>query len=399
MGISREKVRPIMAACLIMAGMLGCTTTEIVTANSTPARQSMVNTPQHLLLDIGIVPFDPNIPATAEAAEKALIIPDVRRAEAQFIAYQLKDTLELTGNWGAVRVTPEPSVAVDLVITGKIEESDGEHLSATVRAVDATGVVWLDKTYEDSATKYSYERTKEDPFQDFYNRIADDLLKHRDTLPSDKLVQLRQVAALRYASDLSPEAFSKYLNESRGKTTVKQLPAEQNAMLARVEDIKEREHLFVDTLDDYYGQFYKEMRPSYDAWRLATYEEAVRLRMMEKQARNRLLGGAALIVGGIYGATESGTYAAQAAAVGAVVGGIGLVKSGMDRMKEAEIHEQSLRELSHSLGSEIKPYVLQIEGRTVELTGSADAQYQQWRKILKEIYVAETGTPIDQPVH
>ncbi len=372
-----------------------CTSTEVVTANSTPARQSDVFMPPELMLDVGILPLEPGIPDTEKEIEKQLIVPDVRRAESQFIAYQLKDTLERTGNWGAVRVTPDPSQAVDITISGEILQSDGERLKARITAVDASGRVWINKDYEDAASKYSYERPKEDPFQDFYNQIADDLLQHRDTLTQADIAGVRRISALRYASSLSPEAFGGYLVEKRGRIEATQLPAEDNAMLARVENIKEREFLFVDTLDDYYGKFYRDMKPSYDEWRFATYDEAIRQRLMEKQARNRLLGGAALVAAGIYAGSESTTWAGDAAAVGAVAGGIGAIKSGIDRFKEAEIHEESLRELSQSLGAEITPFVLDIEGRTIELTGTAEAQYQQWRAILREIYAEETGLPVE----
>lgn len=376
-------------------GMSGCTTTEIVKANSTPPRQSDVYMPPDLLLDIGILPLDPGIPKSEEEVQEELIIPDVRRAESQYIAYHLKDTLELTGNWGAVRVTPQRSQTVDIDISGKILLSDGERLEARITAVDSTGRTWIDKTYKDNASKYSYDETREDPFQDFYNQVADDLLKYRDRLDKEQIATIRQVSALKYARYLSPDAFGDYLTERGNRTLIDQLPADDNAMLDRVEKIKQREYLFVDTLDDYYGKFYRDMKPSYDEWRYATYEEAVRLRLMEKQARNRLLTGAALIAGGIYASGESGTYAGQAASVGAVVGGIGAIKSGLDRVQEAEIHEESLRELSQSLGAEIKPHVLEIEGRTIELTGTANAQYEQWQKILKEIYAEETGLPVE----
>lgn len=387
---------PLVVVVIVLALFVGgCTTTEVVTANSTPARQSTGTIEDSQRLDISITPLDPGLPDTEEEMEKNYIVADVRRAESQFIAYQLKDTLELTGNWGAVRVTPEPSEAADLVVAGKILLSDGERLRARIKVVDAVGRSWLDKDYEDVASKYSYNRPKEDPFQDFYNNIADDLLDFRERLTNADITEIRQVAKLRYARSLSPDAFGVYLEDHRGRTSIKQLPAENNPMLARVDRIKEREHLFVDTLDDYYGKFYREMRPSYDEWRYATYDEAIRVRLMEKQARNRLLTGAALIAGGIYAASESGTYAGQTAAVGAVAGGIGAIKSGIDRMKEAEIHEQSLRELSASLGAEITPYVLQIEGQTIELTGTADAQYREWQRILKDIYAAETGFPVE----
>ncbi len=372
----------------------GCSTTEYVQANVTPATQAQEELPAHLYMDIGIVPFDANIPTSEEELEKQLIIPDVRRAETQFMAYHLKDTIEQTGNWGAVRVTPEPSEAVDIHLTGKIINSDGELLIVSVSAVDATGKTWLTKEYKDQASKFSYDKdVRDDPFQDLYNEIANDLLAYKNDLSESEIQEIRQVAALTYASSLSPDAFDKYLNEQNGKVTITQLPAETDRMLGRVEQIKEREYLFVDTLDDVYGQFYREMKPSYHEWRYATYGEAIKLRQLDKKATQRLIGGAALIAGGLYAGSESSTYAAQAASTGAVIGGIQSIRTGLNIRKDAEIHAQSLKELSASLGSEITPFVLDVEGKTIELKGTADAQYEQWRRILKEIYAAETATP------
>ncbi len=394
-----KKMNNTLPICLILISVLfthACTSTEVVTANSTPAVQSMEQIPDELLLDIGISPLDPNLQKADAANAKKLIVPDVRNAESRFIAYQLKDTLELTGNWGAVRVIPDPSDAVDLKLQGKILVSDGEQLKLWMQAVDSAGKVWLKKEYRDTASKFSYRSPKEDPFQDLYNDIANDLLLARQKFTAARISRIRQISSLKYARNLSPEAFGDYLVENRsGKVDISQLPASNNEMLTRVDRIKQQEYLFVDTLDDYYAHFHRDMKASYDEWRHATYDEAVRLRQMQKQARNRLIGGAALIAGGIVAANKSETWAGDAAATGAVLGGIGAIKSGLDRRKEAEIHAESLKELSQSLGSEITPYVLDIEGKTIELTGTADAQYQQWRRILGEIYVEETGLPVE----
>ena len=295
-----------------------------------------------------------------------------------------------------MRVIPEHSEAVDLQLSGEILVSDGEQLKVSMRATDSTGNVWLNKVYKDTASKFSYRSPKEDPFQDLYNDIANDLLLARQKYSAAQIAKIRQVSSLKYARYLSPEAFGDYLVENRrGNVDIGQLPASNDAMLVRVDRIKEQEYLFIDTLDDYYGRFHRDMKPSYDEWRHATYDEAVRLRQMQRQARNRLLLGAALIGGGMVAANKSQTWAGDAASTGAVLGGISAIKSGLDRRKEAEIHAESLRELSQSLGSEITPYVLDIEGKTIELTGTADAQYQQWRGILKEIYVEETGVTVE----
>ena len=390
--------RRIMLSSLLLT-LAGCGSTEVIKANSTPAIQAQVELPEHLYMDIGILPLDPNIPATEKEQTKKFVVPDVRRAESQFIAYHMKDTLEQTGNWGAVRVTPNVSEAVDLVVSGMILISNGETLKLRLKASDSTGKVWVSKEYKDLASKYSYKGINEDPFQDLYNDFANDLLRFREFLSEEKIERIRQTSSLIFAKSLAPGAFGQYLKVSRsGQTSITQLPADQDRMLSRVTKIKEREYLFVDTLDEYYGQFYRDMKESYDEWRFATYEEALNLKEMQRQSTARLITGGLLIAGGIYAGSESGTYAGDVAAAGAVIGGIAAVKSGLDKRREAEIHAESLRELSQSLGSEITPYVLDVEGRTIELTGTADAQYEQWRGILQEIYVAETGNASENKV-
>ena len=392
----KAPVRPYYLKHLSVAiGVLllgACTTTEIIHSNSTPANQTQLLTPADLMIDIGILPLDTNIPDSEDEIEKQLIIPDVRRAESQYIAYHLKDTLEQTGNWGAVRVTPQTSAAVDLTVSGKIIQSDGERLKIRLSAIDSTGRVWVNQLYDDQASKYSYDTVLEDPFQDSYNAFANDLLLYREALNDDNLREVRRVTSLKYAKSLAPDSFSGYLQEKAGRTQIVQLPAREDSMLKRVNLIRDREYLLVDTLDDFYSKFYRNMKPSYDEWRYATYDEALRLREVKKQARNQLLTGTALIAGGLMAGSNSKTYAGQAASVQSVIGGVGVVKVGLDRKREAEIHAQSLKELNQSLGSEITPHVLDIEGQTIELTGTADAQYARWREILKEIYDREYET-------
>lgn len=387
-----------LGAVLLPALMAaGCSTTEVITANSAPAIQILESIPDNLLLDIAIQPFDPNISSANSGADgQPSVSVDVRRAESRYIASHLKDTLEQTGNWGTVRVIPKPSKASQLNLTGRILSSDGEVIKVAIKASDATGRIWLNKIYDDTASRYGYQSAREDPFQDLYNNIANDLIAFHQKIQASKIAEIQILARLRFAADLAPDAFEGYINESRnGQFSLAQLPAENDLIARRIELIRVQEELLIDTLDDYYGQFYREMKPSYDEWRYATYEEAVKLRQMKKQARGRLLGGVALIAGGLYAGSESNTWAGSAAATGAVVGGIGAIKSGLDRFKQAEIHEQALKELTQSLGMEITPNILEIEGRTIELKGSADKQFGTWRGILSEIYAEETSNSLD----
>ncbi|MBT3427262.1 MAG: hypothetical protein HOJ61_07215 [Gammaproteobacteria bacterium] len=382
-------------ACLV--SLSGCSTTQVITANSAPAVQIQESIPDALLLDIAIQPFDPNIPSPDSGSDDRLSVStDVRRAESRYIASHLKDTLEQTGNWGTVRVIPMPSKASQLNLTGKILVSDGEILKVAIKVSDAKGRPWLNKVYDDTASRYGYQTVREDPFQDLYNNIANDLIAFHQNLDEQKISEIQTLAQIRFAADLAPDAFKDYISTSRnGQISVTQLPAENDLIINRVKLIKTQDELLIDTLDDYYGQFYREMKPSYDEWRYATYEEVVKLRQIKKQARGRLLGGVALIAGGLYAGSESNSWAGNAATAGAVVGGIGAIKSGLDRLKQAEIHEQALKELTQSLGMEITPNILEIEGRTIELTGSADKQFDDWRGILREIYAEETNNTLE----
>ena len=387
-------LRAVLLGLVSLTALLhSCATTEIVTANSTPPVQLASSISDSDRVDILVVPFNPNLDALAQANQGDIpISADVRRAESRYLAFHLKDTLEQTGNWGIVRVVPAPADHHAVTVTGTIIESDGEQLHAEVVAKDATGRVWFSRSYQDIASKYGYQSLQEDPFQDFYNEIANDLVRAYQSLSSSDVRQIQQVANLQFAANLAPLAFEGYLSATkRGDVTINQLPAANDASILRVNRLRAQDDLLTDTVDDFYFKFYRDIKPSYDEWRYATYDEAIRLRQMNKQARNRLLTGAALIAGGIYAGSQSDTWAADAASAGAVMGGVTAIKSGLDRRKQTEIHEQALQELTQSLSLEIAPNVLDIEGETRELTGSAERQYSAWREILADIYREERG--------
>jgi hypothetical protein len=59
--------------------------------------------------------------------------------------------------------------------------------------------------------------------------------------------------------------------------------------------------------------------------------------------------------------------------------------------KEAKMQEEVLAELGTSFGQEIQPAVVDVAGETRRLEGSVATQYVEWRKLLREIYEAETG--------
>ncbi len=101
---------------LALLVLTGCVSQQVIRANATPAIQAQEELPDAQLLDVGIAEFDPGIPENEAEWEDDFIFPEVRRAESRFAAYHLKDTLQETGNWGAVRVVPEATNSVDLLV-------------------------------------------------------------------------------------------------------------------------------------------------------------------------------------------------------------------------------------------------------------------------------------------
>ena len=70
--------------------------------------RAQIELPPQELLDIGILLFDPNIPEE----EDDFIFPEIRKAEARYMPFHLKKTLQDTGFWGGVWVLPEISEAI-----------------------------------------------------------------------------------------------------------------------------------------------------------------------------------------------------------------------------------------------------------------------------------------------
>ena len=161
-------------------------------------------------------------------------------------------------------------------------------------------------------------------------------------------------------------------------------------MMERIHRIRERDYLYIDTLQDYYGSFVREMEEPYQEWLRNSYEEVLAYDELRSSSRKNAIAGAATMIAGIL-AASSGNRSVRAAGGAAVVGGGWLIKNAMDKHLESSIHAEALQELGASLSAEVGPQIIELEDRTVTLTGTAQDQYEQWRVILRDIYVSEVG--------
>src|SRR5690606_18778553 len=75
--------------------------------------------------------------------------------------------------------------------------------------------------------------------------------------------------------------------------------------------------------------------------------------------------------------------------------GMDVLQTSAVRRQEKRLHTQALEELSLSFNDEVQPLVVEIQGTEHRLTGTAEAQYHEWRDLLRQLFVAETGFAVE----
>ncbi len=373
-------------------------TTRIV--DMTPPKQSDRYLEESELLDVGIAIFDENIPEDYDEMVEQVVMPEVRKAESQYIPYFAKNLLQSTGNWGAVRVIPRPTHAVDVVVSGRIIRSNGESMEIAATVRDATGQTWFTRNYTALASKYAYEPTMPetvDAFQAIYKDLANDMLAYRQALSKQDIQRIRKTAELKFAREFSSEAFAEHVREIQpGRFEVARLPADGDPMLARVRRVREREYLFIDTLDEYYANFHRQMYPAYQDWRRASYEQAIAYNELKAQAKSRAIGGTVALISGIGAIYESDSPYVDASGVVGVIAGASLITSAVQKRHEAEQQADRLREVGTAAEAELVPTTIELENQTHRLSGNVDQQYAQLRQILRKTYFEDLGLPMPE---
>jgi hypothetical protein len=396
---------------LISLGLLlqlgGCMVNETKPLPKINAVQAKTQIPQDELLDVAVREFDVNITEEqlkdTDKLAKQRVFPDIRKAEARFIPAALRSTLESSGQWGAVRVVPTSVEFVDVIVDGKILESTGAKLAVEISVRDSTGRQWITKKrYESLADTGSYKTEASlrarDPFQNVYSQIANDMVAAREALVAENRRDIRRVTELRFAQDIAPKAMDGYVSkDAKGMMTVARLPAKDDPYTTRIERIRERDGAVVDTVNGYYANFSDTMRDSYGSWRRTSFDEIEKETRDRNKARTRTILGAAAVLASVFvpGQCASNDYNCRrienAARTAGAIGGTAAVLSGLKKYSDARVHAQALKELSETFQSEVQPQVVDVEGRTLRLTGTADEQYKEWRELLHQLYLEETG--------
>jgi hypothetical protein len=330
------------------------------------------------LIEIGVHVFGT---AQKEAGEYKIgdwVFDEIIQKETQFLPHLLKNTLVASNQWGAIRVIPEKDSSLDLIVEGQIIQSDGETLELQIHAFDSSGREWLNQTYADQSvqeeypesTRFTLDNTFDainfvDPFQDIYNRIANDLVAVRTSLGEQALVDLNLVTDMLYAGDLSPNNFSGAVKENAdGLLVVDRVPALDDPMMARVADMKYRHHLFIDTVDEYYQTLYEDIQPAYVLWRRYSIDQITEIETSQQEANRSDYGGSS---------------------------GFLSLSQRYDRFKWSKIFEREFNDLAAGFNNELAPAFLELNSQVHGLTGTMEQQYREWRGILRRLFELENG--------
>ncbi len=342
-----------------------------------------------------IVPaFDPNIPADPNTWEKKGIWPELRRAEANHFAIKMKEALEDTNQFGAVRVAPNREATGDVYILGRIEESNGENVRFNIQVIGIDGKQWLNRTFEHQVKEHFFNSIRnkgKDPYDPAFEKAAEEIALEMSRHDDEYLRRLNLLTEMRFGYSFSAERFASLLNFKGRKVSVVAAPAESDVIFQRIKRIRIKDQLFIDRMQNHYLAFDDKFVPSYSEWQKAAFTESkARREAKQKAAGQAILGVLALVAGAVAAGSADGyNDPATYGAVSGVLVGAALLAQSFQTSKEAKFHTDALIELGQSIDLKLTPQVIKFEEESVELIGNAAEQYNQWRRLLQTIYAEQ----------
>jgi len=312
---------------------------------------------EDIALDVSVVVFETGVPPDRSVHRDLRVFPRIREIEALLMPFALRDTLAASGEWGAVRIVPEADFAAELLVAGEIIESDGQTLGIRIRAMDASGRTWVERTFSGPVPDT----------QPVYDEIAASLSLARTQFDARELERIRDISMLRYAAQLAPSAFGDYLSiTADGTFALERLPAGNDPMLTRIRRLRETEYVITDAVDARFRELYGEIRSVYDVWR---------------EYRRKTLQ---------YSATNA--ERAQVTASSAPRGSYEDLLNRYENYKWDRVTVQEIDRLAVAFDNEVGPKVAAMESRVAELRGWVEERYATWNRLLEALFEAETET-------
>ncbi|MCY7296909.1 hypothetical protein [Alteromonas sp. a30] len=407
----------ICSAVLSLAGCVSTTVTQTGpvavgpgSAMSSGPKQRTYSYNSNIYLNVAVPVFNPGFPLDKSTGQidydemgEQGIWPQLRRSEAKRFAIKTKEALEKTKSFSAVSVVPNANTTADLFVLGTILQSDSETIELEAMVMDSSGEILGQKTFEHRVSKHFFRdqlNAEKNPYGEVFQQIGDYVYSLIISLPDAAKNKIKETTLVRYAQYYSPEEFDKYINTSikrKGGTQYYKhelvgTPAEQNKMLKRIETLKAQDQLFVDQLQDNYDAFDAETLTAYRTWQKETLPDAVARREAEEERNTKAAFGIGLAVMSAVLASNSSSNAGNIATAAGALGSAKLLIDSFKANEDMKVHSEIIDEQGQGLDLSLSPTVMEFNDKTVELTGTASEQYEQWKAHLKSIYDLE-ATP------
>jgi hypothetical protein len=367
-----------------------------------------------IFLDVAIPTFSPGLPIDRngnidgdELVEEG-IWPQLRRTEAKLFASEMKVALDDKKVFGSVSVVPNASTPSDLFILGEIKASDSEEVEIEITVVDSSGEILGTKAFEHTVSRGFLRdqlNTGKNPYQPVFTQASNYVVSLLAQMSTEEKQAIKNMSLMRYARYYSPENYSQYLESSVKRKNGQRyykfeltgMPDASDPMLQRIEDLRAQELLFVDRLQDNFEVFQAETRTAYSTWQEETLPEVIAAReARSKRNTSVALGVGAAILTAILlkkGAEKGMTRNASEYELGAIAAGIGSVWAINEAFKNnarMKVHSSVIDEQGQALDLSVSPTIIEFENQTVELQGTAQEQYLQWKTHLRRVFDEET---------
>lgn len=366
----------------------------------------------NIFLDVAIPTFDPGFPLDNfgeidgdELVEEG-IWPQLRRTEAKLFAAEMKVALDDEKVFGSVSVVPDASTPSDLFVLGRINHSDSEVVEINVTVVDASGEIMGSKDFEHTVSKgfmRDQRNVNKNPYEPVFTRASDYVVELLSKMSEQDKQAVKDVSLIRYARYYSPENFDQYLTtelKRKGgqryyKFELTSFPDESDPMLQRIKDLRAQELLFVDRLQDNYEVFEAKTQEAYGNWQAETLPEILAEREANFERNTKAaLGIGAAILAAILIKNGAGKNRPEYD-IGAVAAGIGSVWAINEAFKNnsrMKVHSAVIEEQGQAMDLNVSPTLIEFEDQTIELKGTAQEQYLQWKTHLRKLF-EEEATP------
>ena len=303
-------------------------------------------------------------------------------------------------------MSPGEVTSPDLFINANILASDGHSIALLFYITDSTGRIWYNETVEYNTQEWDYSTADwpdRDPYDAIFNHVSNKLVEVRNGLTPEDQRRIKLVSEMRFASDLAPDAFDGYLaTNANNQLYVQRFPAETDPTYQVVQQLHGTELEMLSHIEEYYNHLHEGVWDPYSTWREQFRSLSIEMERYRVEAQNQktssIVAGiliAALAASSGAESYEQGNTSGVINAVAYAAAGYELTKAMYEAAKEkieiANLKAKELTEISVIAGEGMQPKVIELEGRTYQLTGDVEDRFRQIRGIIRQRYLLETG--------